>query len=319
MNVVDIINGHYPCGCCGAKSRWMFEQPSNIRTESSIHWLRCAQCGTQVVAKISLDNGLPDASAERLRAECELLRELQSMLTADEHHGVLEPLAYFTAEGHGIMLTRRFHGADLAMFLRRANRGDACQASHAAGAWLRTLHTAGGERGRQTLGTQEKLEDLFGTYGDVLPQSGTIGAACRALRAHAERVERVVAVPVRIHGDFKPQNLLISPTRMVGLDIHWQSTGPAVYDLAPFLNHLWLLARPRPLAPLWRDRNVVAAAFLDGYGTAPDMRSLRWVRLYFALCHLGSYRSRGGAATIAARLLIQPLVHELTHALHRSP
>lgn len=311
MNIEHAINQRFRCHQCGADASWRREQRSEIRVESAIHWLRCTHCGARIVAKVSRDNGPADATAKHLHDEYSLLRELQTLATRDAYHGFLEPLDYFAWNGHGIMLTRRFEGIDLAHYLRTAERRDACASCHAAGAWLRRLHEAGGRFGNCTVGTGEKLDDLFKTYGPVLPNSQVVSAAQRLLGDEAEPTEQVMDDAVRIHGDFKPQNLLISQTQMVGLDIHWQSTGQRVYDLAPFLNHLWLLARPWTVARIRQNREAAAIAFLDGYGNTPDRRVLLWVRLYFALCHLGSYYLRGGASIIAARTLIQPLIDHL--------
>jgi hypothetical protein len=100
----------------------------------------------------------------------------------------------------------------------------------------------------------------------------------------------------------------------VGLDVQWQVEGPAVYDLAPFLNHLWLARRS--LGSLAERQHLQAEAeFLAGYGYSDDLRILRWTQLYFALCQLGGYRKRGRLVASYARWKIWPLARQLTAQL----
>lgn len=124
--------------------------------------------------------------------------------------------------------------------------------------------------------------------------------------------------PVRIHGDFKPQNMLYDGTRCTGLDTHWMSVGAPLYDLAPFLNHLWLAGVGRRGSPAGSRYLLAEEAFLRGYGTAVSMRALRWVQLYFALCYLGGYRQRGRLGVAYASWRIWPLVKRLEGQLRET-
>jgi hypothetical protein len=60
------------------------------------------------------------------------------------------------------------------------------------------------------------------------------------------------------------------------------------------------------------------AAFLAGYGETVPMRALRWAQLYFALCHLGSYRQRGRFGMAYANWKIWPLVERLERQLRET-
>jgi aminoglycoside phosphotransferase (APT) family kinase protein len=136
-----------------------------------------------------------------------------------------------------------------------------------------------------------------------------------------QQASRVDAIPVRAvrqHGDFKPDNMLCDGTRYVGLDIRWRSIGAAAYDLAPFLNHLWSDGRAVVGSRTRRVYDLAESAFLSGYGDVGDMRTLRWVQLYFALCYMGEYRQRGRLAASYANWTVWPFVRRLVKQLQET-
>lgn len=139
-------------------------------------------------------------------------------------------------------------------------------------------------------------------------------AAYRCLRQEGSRLGASAFRTVRLHGDFKPGNMLCDGTRYVGLDVQWRTTAPAVFDLAPFLNHLWL-ARRRLESFDNRQYDQNESEFLAGYEAVDDIRTLRWVQLYFSLCQLGGYYQRGRLAAVYADWKVRPLVRKLVGQL----
>ena len=272
-------------------------------------------CSERIVAKVGRGPGLRDDALTQSRREYQVLCALHRRFPQDERYGTLVPLDYLESAGNGIVVTRYFRGGDLAHRLRSLDASGTRGACRSAGIWLRKLHESG-DSGMQTWGLDvaDKLDYLASTYGDVLDADAKTRKARELLAQEAARAERVAVRPVRLHGDFKPQNMLCDGTKYVGLDIHWGNVGAAVYDIAPFLNHLRLADRARA------DRSCepAEAEFMAGYGEAVPVYALRWAQLYFALCYLGGYRAHGRLATIYAHLRVRPLVLDLARRLQET-
>ncbi|CAM5367122.1 phosphotransferase [Rhodanobacter lindaniclasticus] len=281
-----------------------------MRQNSSIGRLRCAECGAQIVAKASQGRNPPAGDGVALREEYETLRALQPAFHGCTRYGTLEPLGFLAVDDGGVMVTRLFHGEELERRARKQGDTGVREVFWSAGVWLRRLHEAGGyERTRAGLEVDRRRNYLRATYGTAIDADRKVRAACELLGHVGRDVDSVVAEAVRLHGDFKPGNLLCNATRYVGLDIQWKSTSVAVYDLAPFMNHLWI-ATLGGIGSRSRHRHELAeTAFLAGFGDVGDVRALRWVQLYFALCYWGGCRQRGGMwAAGIARWQMLPLV-----------
>lgn len=315
-NVVQIVNQHYACARCHATGCWRRTTRPQYRDNSSIHHLHCTQCNARIVAKVDAAHQ-PRASAQgELRREYDTLQALVPAFADAGPLGVLEPLAFIQAADTAIMLTQEVAGIDLVRHARTLHTSGLDAAFRRAGQWLRRLHDAGCEPGpARTLGTAEKLDDLERTYGHLLRTPGV--RAAHALLVHtAAKLERLPLRAVRLHGDCKPENMLCNAARCVGLDIHWQITAAPVYDLAPFLDHLWL-ARLGGCGARARARHHTAeSAFLTGYGAGGDPSALCWAQLYFALTYLARFRQRGTAAAYYASWKLWPLVRQTTAQLH---
>lgn len=316
MDVAQMLEGRFACPGCNASDGWTpIAQPAP-RQNSIIYRLQCRQCDESIVAKLSRGDELRGNSARlQLRREHETLCELQRLFPADGRYGTLAPLGYVESAGRGIMITRLFGGVDLLRHMRTLDAAGVIETCRAAGIWLRKLHDSDNSSTRKRgLGVADKISYLAHSYGTVLHGSSGTRAAFLCLEQEGARIGMLDFRAVRQHGDFKPENMLCDGARYVGLDVQWQIDGPAVYDLAPFLNHLWLARRS--LGPLANHQYPQAeAAFLAGYGYADDLRILRWAQLYFALCQLGGYRRRGRLVASYARWKIWPLARQLTGQL----
>lgn len=268
------------------------------------------------MAKASRRDDLRNDTLAEARREYETLCTLQRVFPRDEHFGTLVSLGYLEDSGHGIMITRHFPGDNLAHRLRSLDETGAQEACRAAGGWLRRLHESGVPYApAQSLGVADKLDYLTVTYGAVLRRDRETQTACRYLEQAGSRLDARVFRAVRQHGDFKPQNMLCDGARYIGLDILWQSIGPAVYDLAPFLNHLWLVGRTFGSSLTDRHYPQRESMFLAGYGYGDDAQAVYWAQLYFALCYLGAYRQKGRLAASYGKWRIGPLVRELVRQL----
>lgn len=318
MDVTPVINTQFVCARCHASGSWVLVGRPQSRQNSSIYRLQCTRCQEQIVAKVSRRGDLGDAARVQARHEYETLCELQRVFPQDEHYGTLVSLGYVESSERGIMITRHFRGSDLTHYLRSPSAPGAPGACHAAGVWLRKLHDSNQvDQQTQVPGVADKLEYLKDTYGAVLRPDRNLLTACRRLEQAASHTDSRRSRVVRQHGDFKPQNMLCDGIRYIGLDIQWQSIGSAIYDLAPFLNHLWLAGRTLGCSFANRHYRHRESMFLAGYGyrDEDDTRAVHWAQLYFALCYVGGYRQKGRLAAGYASWRLGPLIRELSARL----
>ena len=319
FDVVPALNSHLPCPRCRAGGNWAMAARPMTRQNSVIHQLRCTQCGDRVVAKVGGGKRWRDDDRFQMQNEYATLCTLRSVFWDGEGVGILEPLGYMEVAGRGILITHWFMGTDLVRYARGSETRALDQAFRLAGTWLLKLHDADNEkRPLRSMGVAEKIEDLSRTYGEVLRAQPWTWKACELLGSVGRSLEALAVRPVRIHGDFKPQNMLYDDTCCVGLDIHWKIIGAAVYDLAPFLNHLWLAGVGKHGLPAKMRYLRAEAGFLAGYGDAVPTQALRWAQLYFALCHLGGYRQRGRLGMAYANWKIWPLIQRLEGQLRET-
>lgn len=317
FDVIPALNTNLSCSCCHSSGNWAVTARPMARQNSVIHQIRCRQCGDRIVAKVGGGTRQRDNDRLQLQIEYATLRNLRSAFPEGENVGILRPLGYIEVAGRGILVTHWFSGTDLAHYARRSEARALERPFRLAGTWLFKLHNADHEdRPFRPMGVTEKIEALSLTYGEVLRAQPKAWKAYELFTNVGRSLEGLAVRPVRIHGDFKPQNVLYGGARCVGLDIHWQVVGAAVYDFAPFLNHLWLAGAGRKGLNANMRYLQAEAALLAGYGEAvPATRTLRWAQLYFALCHLGGYRQRGGLSSIYANWRIWPLIKWLESQL----
>ena len=315
MNITQALNSRFVCTRCHDLHGWIRTRRPAVRQNSSIHWLRCGHCAEQIVAKVIGGTYSGETARRRARREYESLCELQSKFPQDERYGTLVPLGHLEYAGHGILITRFTSGDDLGHYLRTLGAAGMRAACRSSGVWLKKLHESDVRSQQKYLGAADKISFLADTYGAVLRRDPKTGAAFELLVRESPKIDAVAVIAVRQHGDFKPDNILCDGTRYVGLDIPWQYTGAAIYDVAPFLNHLWLEGRVATASRRLRLYDLAESAFLSGYGDIGKMHALRWVQLYFALCYMGACRKRGRLVTGYARWKGWPMVRRLAAQL----
>lgn len=259
------------------------------------------------------------ATTDLLKAEYATLRALQPAFASQPRFGVLEPVGYVAANGYKVMVTRLFTGANLRTYIGTLDAAGIAAAAAAAAGWLRILHDSLGDRAEGAPETRNKLDYLTRTYGGVLLRDAGTRGMVERLRAHAPAVERTRLAIVPIHGDFTPENVLCDGRKYVGVDIHLRSNAVAAYDLAPFLNHLWIAGEKTHHAVLRRQYPQAEAAFLESYGvrTHAEKHVLAWAESYYALCQMGGYRRRGWPASWYGGWKIGPLARLRSLELER--
>ena len=90
-------------------------------------------------------------------------------------------------------------------------------------------------------------------------------------------------IPIRlVHGDFKPENILLSQEKVVGIDIGGRYRGTILVDIVNFLNHMDLLGcQPRGFRVLTLNRQLTSAflrGYFDGAPEVPQFPYL-WMRI----------------------------------------
>jgi hypothetical protein len=215
-------------------------------------------------------------------------------------------------EDAGILLMEWVPGRPLADFLLWARASDAIGIGEQTGLWLAAL--------QRPCCSFRVLPDI----GYMLEQiaacrSGPVGDAAALLRKTAAGTFAEPVAWCRGYGDFKPRNLIVHGGRLVGIDPEMASEGPALADLAHFLNHLAAL-------PLLHCRPGLRRAFADaverGYeegGMEIVVPQLVWLRVYNAIRLLES-RSNWSRPprSWGSRLILHRLITTLTHRLEQA-
>ena len=187
----------------------------------------------------------------------------------------------------------------------------------AAGNWLRRFHEAHPlpPRGSDFVAKASYVSSLR-TPGGASPS--LVDRAAAALERTARAAASIELPASWIHGDMKSDNVLVDGDRVAGIDLHLVDENTVVYDLAPFVNHLHLLAAsPRGLMygkALYR----MADAFVDAYSPSASRWRLpiAWLRAYLLLQKVapGERHIAGRIATRAQRRVLHALVESLESA-----
>lgn len=155
-----------------------------------------------------------------------------------------------------------------------------------AAAWLAYFHSASAAtRPLDTARWLPLLDDTFKRPAcfphDCIPAAWTL------LRQTAPLLEGRPITLGFVHGDFKPENIIVTEARVIGLDISSQRSGPVLVDIVQFINHMLLLTYLPRGAKLLRHRHAMAESFLASYqvtaGQDLDSAALAWFRLHHLL------------------------------------
>ena len=239
-----------------------------------------------VAIKIFIDPADGTISPRAASAYHRALTRVAGHTSDDALFGSIAPLDVF--HDLGTVISEWVSGPTLSQCLHGSSRAEACRASHHAGLWLSRLHHAMGP-GDGHLDTDELLDKT----GAELAQhpwiakhplvEAAVGLLCRtAATAGAQPVPWT-----SVHGDYKPDNLIVTEGKLYGLDFDVVHRGPVTLDAAQFLNHLALYFYSPGLLTQLINRHRIAQAFLDGYeqtgGLILPRPALVWTRLHHAI------------------------------------
>jgi thiamine kinase-like enzyme len=157
-----------------------------------------------------------------------------------------------------------------------------------AATWLREFHAARSLPPRK-LDTDEKLETID-RIGKRCGHNHMLFQQAQAALHRHERQARSIALSASwVHGDFKPDNLILSKEAIFGIDIHARSEGNVLYDIAQFLNGFDLNVSSWRTPQLRFHTHDLFDHFVKCYLDDSNMTieqvaaPLYWVRLYMLL------------------------------------
>jgi tRNA A-37 threonylcarbamoyl transferase component Bud32 len=269
--------------------------PIAVRDYSVLFYAECKLFPGPALAKICLEpqTHAPDGGAAQRQYDA-LVRVHRAMKAVREFS---VPQPYLILPELALLAMEWIPGVNLGKTLFSwRSRADEARAYVARSAgWLRAFHACGRlPAGRLDVETRIPiLEDI--ARRAVPDDAFRVGVEQLRRSAHAAGI--VELSRAWIHGDFSPDNVILSGSRTIGIDIHIQHQNTVVYDLAPFLNHLalglyepagWLLARAHDEL-----RKTFLATYFEGEQNGVDA-PLAWVQLYMALQQWRSARQRAG-------------------------
>lgn len=242
----------------------------------------------RVAIKLHFDRktGLPDGNAAS--ADFNALKRLSILARSGNSFAVAAPFDIF--EDIGGVVSEWLDGPSMAKALRWSRKRYAERMAVAAGAWLGSFHRSSLEPAQPLnavarLGTVE-MNSLAGLSS--LPAR----EALDRLEATAAHVAFETAPWARLHGDFKPENLIVVNGKMTAIDFGPAYNGSVINDIAQFLNNMDLLLRT-PLC-FHLERRRLTREFLSGYemacGISLSRKLVAWERLVNALRLAVSHR-----------------------------
>lgn len=246
-----------------------------------------------------------------LEIEAKALRELAESWRGPP--GLRVPRFAATITNHRLLISEWIVGTSLkklvtARFTQPPTVLFGCQR---AGAWLAYLHSIH-PAGLRRIEVDALLSFARERVSTQLSRSSSARLALAAMETSAGVVERTRIAASRLHGDFKPENVIVSDSAVTAVDISFSGTNVVAFDLVQFLNHLEAYAG--------RKGRLFSLAFLSGYGRAPTALPLLWMRL-FGVLKLWSTTLSGGRAAghpiqyLRFRWLAESLSYELMQEL----
>lgn len=192
------------------------------------------------------------------------------------------PIAVFKSEG--ILLMEWVEGRNLDHFTNRifAGRQKLQDLGQGIGQMLRAIH-----KFEPSGSAPLPVDRICSEHRDnvsILDQTRRtrLEPAATTLEALAESVGAIDIAQARIHGDFKPSNIIIENNRLVCIDAQFRYVGPIIYDLAQFINHcalsLYIPRYPRGHRPSEVVRNALLMAY-DQEMSPSTVFALDWLCL----------------------------------------
>lgn len=257
---------------------------SCTRAHSTIQTIELSSPTTHARFYLKILHDDPSERARKLaqlETEYRVLKDLCAMFANFSSLGVVQPVACFPDDL--ALITREFPGAPLSKILSTATRPVAAAATRSlarnlcrlAGSWLSHFqrlphhHSAAlYDLDEILLYCDHRLRLISSRDAGRLSSLSRITRRLEKLAASVEPADRRIVVR---HNDFRPDNILATPDRLVVLDFTGFTYGPPLYDVLKFWTRVDLFGLARP----WAQSRVhrLKLAFLEGYQDPVDPAS----------------------------------------------
>jgi tRNA A-37 threonylcarbamoyl transferase component Bud32 len=245
---------------------------------------RDARTGRCYAVKICVDDRTGVPAPESAESEFDALVRVANAMGSGRF-GV--PVAVALHRTDAKIVTQWIDGKTMTqlVLMRPFSRSNLLRLCHSAGEWLAAFH-----RSRTLPDGALDLDDKWPQVQELLRSRPVRDEVFLATAAFLSEAAPYVARPILarswLHGDFKLDNVMVSPDRIVGIDVDASFENVVFYDVASFLNHLSLVLQKPSLALLRRSKTDCYAAFLAGYACAgghADRLVLQWIMLFQVL------------------------------------
>lgn len=281
------------------------------RLNSRIH--RAGDGDNAIAIKECFDPATREANAASAEREFNALRRIRMAAALDRAIPAPVPLALCRDQGVYAMSWAGGISATQAI-LASADSEQATRLGMATGTWLRNFHSLH-MLPRRCNDFDGKLRVMREARARMQRRDALVDRTIDALAATAATATSVELPASWIHGDMKSDNLLVDGQHVVGLDLQLIDENTVVYDLAPFLNHLYLLAWSARGLVRRNELRLMSAHFLATYSaeTAAWALPLAWLRAYLLVQIVASPSRAGRLRTRFARW---PVARELTNVVN---
>ncbi len=278
----SVVLDSLACPQCAVERRWVTDRRPHKRTNSTTAIVRCSDCGAKLFVKRT--HG-PSAEKAAQRAEHEFLTmtDVHKRFPASDKLAVVKPL---WQQGNTLVF-EHIDGHSPTAELDMAPLHTAVSLMERCGAWFAAFHKACGER-QQEIDLENKLIYMQSNP----PRHDIADKALGFLQEHLDEVVQLKLIHRRLHGDAKPDNLLLNGAQLVGIDIDGSYWNPPEYDLAQFLTQFEINAGGLFGHIEESRRQALEKAFLRGYQDKGQVCSsiFHWLRVYFLMSFWKSFR-----------------------------
>lgn len=225
-----------------------------------------------------------DDTIEIARRQFQAMRSVLDSM-GDEQFSIPRMIAFW--EDEVLLVMEWIPGRSLSemLFDRHEPVTDIMEYCATAGQWLRRFH-AGRTLPPAPLNVEGLLNQLSRTADEGNPwvtRDSVLRRGRRLLEEAAPDVSGILLPQSWVHGDFKPENLIIAGKRAVGIDLGGYKNNAVVFDITHFLTDLQLSFFHPKMLRLRPSAGQMVSTFLRAYGGTEDSLAelpLLWLRLH---------------------------------------